>query len=249
MKYLLCLGLLLAATAMPAMLGFATSGVSVILDNRDPVLALISPNGGEVWYAGETYNITWTATDWWLPPTAVQISYSADGGNSFEMVADGIANTGSYAWPLPLIDTAEALVRIRATDSQGNFSQQDSAIPFTITFVPPQAPQLVTASIVSGGDAVISWEPVTQTVTGVPLVPDGYLVFHSPDAGDESQFTLLANIVTGCSYTHSGAAQNYPRSFYRVVAYKDYDGRVAALIKAPQAPTLADLRTLSGGRP
>ncbi|MBI5709895.1 MAG: hypothetical protein HZC42_06260, partial [Candidatus Eisenbacteria bacterium] len=70
-------------------------------DVTPPVVTMTAPNGGETWKAGSTHNITWTATDA-VGVTAVDIAWSSDGGATFpNAIATGIANSGSYAWPVP----------------------------------------------------------------------------------------------------------------------------------------------------
>jgi len=242
--------LFLAAT-LTAMVGYGTAP-DATLDNLDPSLIIIAPNGGENLYGGENTSLTWTATDWRIPLAAVQIWFSSTGGDSYQLVVGGADNTGSYSWQIPELETNEALIKIRVTDSVGNYSEQVSASVFSISHTPPAAPQFVAAQILDQTDLLISWQAVTSTVISTPMTPDGYLVFQSPDPSSEDQYLLLANVTQGCSYTHYGVVQSSPRGFYRVLAYKDFDGRVGSVLgdwEARLRPriTLADLLGLMDG--
>src|SRR4030095_8931248 len=55
---------------------------SVPIDNTPPAVAVASPDGTEVWVAGTTQDITWTATDAAGMGT-VDLAYSLDGGATF----------------------------------------------------------------------------------------------------------------------------------------------------------------------
>ncbi|MHC1738132.1 MAG: peptidoglycan DD-metalloendopeptidase family protein [Ignavibacteriaceae bacterium] len=76
-------------------------------------LTLISPNGGESINSGTTYDITWSLTG--LTPT-VQLEYSIDNGQSWVLISNNIANTGSYTWAVPNVGTWAAKIRIADAD-------------------------------------------------------------------------------------------------------------------------------------
>jgi len=66
-------------------------------------IEIISPNGGEYWYAGSKYNITWVST---VAVNSVRITilrnherYCGANGNCFEDIVT--FNTGSYKWTVP----------------------------------------------------------------------------------------------------------------------------------------------------
>ena len=47
--------------------------------------------------------------------------------------------------------------------------------------------------ISNGVDAVIGWQPVTQTIYGGPIVPDGYIVLYNetPYEDDDNLYYYL----------------------------------------------------------
>jgi beta-lactamase superfamily II metal-dependent hydrolase len=111
---------------------FINSGTAS--DVTAPLVALGSPDGGEVWKVGSTHDITWTATDD-VGVTAVTLAYSTNGGVSFlNPIATGIANTGSYSWTVPVANTTWAKVRVIAYDEAGNAGRDSSSATFTMNY-------------------------------------------------------------------------------------------------------------------
>ena len=77
-------------------------------------LTLTAPNGGENWFASTTHQITWNSTG---PIEAVDLEYSWDNGATWSTLVENASNSGAFDWPLPDIQSTNALVRIRdATD-------------------------------------------------------------------------------------------------------------------------------------
>ncbi|HPS40265.1 MAG TPA: hypothetical protein PL124_12670, partial [Candidatus Cloacimonadota bacterium] len=139
MALLTCLFLLLGCMAFA--LSSYTDTETFTLDTVAPSLALSSPNGGETWYIGDTHNITWTASDTNLSPNSVFLWYSTNNGSSYTPLAEGILNDGSELWTMPSLQSYNAKVKVRVADSYGNLSLKVSAAPFSITYVPPAAPE------------------------------------------------------------------------------------------------------------
>lgn len=88
-----------------------------------PLASIASPDGGESWLAGSSHAITWNASDN-VGVTAIDLSYSTDGGFHWTSIASGLANSGSYSWTVPSIDSDSALVRVTAYDA-ANLSGYD----------------------------------------------------------------------------------------------------------------------------
>ena len=100
-------------------------------------LALTSPNGGESWQAGETYNITWSQRD--ISGTATLALYK--GGTKAADIDTVNVTAGTYEWTIPRTTTAGNDYQIRITrgstvdESDGNFSIAEADSP-TITLSP-----------------------------------------------------------------------------------------------------------------
>ncbi|MDY0151159.1 MAG: hypothetical protein RBS43_02660 [Candidatus Cloacimonas sp.] len=237
MKKLLLLIVLTAGFASAFALSSTTNSAFFTLDTVAPDLQLQSPNGGEEWYLGDTNNILWTATDTNLLNDSVYLWYSLNGGTDYVVLAEGIANGSSYPWLMPETTTINGKVKIRVADSFGNLSNKVSVAPFTITYIPPATPGNVNVNISNTVDAVITWNPVTQTIYSTPITPDGYLVLYNetPYEDNDNLYYFLWDVTTGTSFTHPRVALHRDQMYYRVVAYKDYDGRMADILSEAKA--------------
>jgi len=81
-------------------------------DEIPPTLVLQSPQAGETWAAGSSHFIRWNSVGY---EEAVNLSYSTDRGANWNPIANDLANTGEYEWPLPAgVDSAECRVKIEA---------------------------------------------------------------------------------------------------------------------------------------
>ena len=91
--------------------------------------------------------------------------------------------------------------------------------------------------ITNAVDAVITWQPVTQTIYGSPIIPDGYLVLYNetPYENQDNLYYYLWDVTTGSSFTHPRVALHRDQMYYRVVAYKDHDGRMANILAETKA--------------
>lgn len=91
-------------------------------------LTLLTPNGGEVWFAGSIENITWASNHVKL----IKLEYRVDNGSAWTLIADSVnALSQSYPWKIPDSPTTEALVRI--TDVENSSLSDVSQATFTIS--------------------------------------------------------------------------------------------------------------------
>jgi subtilisin family serine protease len=100
-----------------------------------PVVAVVSPNGGEQVLPGETMTLAWTATDSPGSVTGVDLQLSRTGpGGPFENIALGIANSGTYGWTVtePTTNGSAAFLRVLAHDANANVGLDLSDAAFTI---------------------------------------------------------------------------------------------------------------------
>ncbi|MCA9709135.1 MAG: metallophosphoesterase family protein [Myxococcales bacterium] len=86
------------------------------------------PDGGESLSAGQVEPIRW-ATVGTIPD--VRLEYSIDGGQQWVVIEDSIPNTGSYDWPVPVVDTERALVRV--SDASDPAVEDESNASFGIS--------------------------------------------------------------------------------------------------------------------
>lgn len=84
-------------------------------------VAVVSPNGGEVWSVGLTHAITWTTTP---EVVNVAIAYTVDNGATWVPLTAGTPNTGSYDWVAPASPSVFCAVMISNAD---NPADQDTS--------------------------------------------------------------------------------------------------------------------------
>ncbi|MFC1658696.1 hypothetical protein ACFL1D_04825 [Candidatus Omnitrophota bacterium] len=101
-------------------------------------LTVTSPNGGEAWLAGDKQNIAW---DYQGDILFVKLEYSADGGQTYIPVEDGLSNTGLYLWQVPY--SAEATARVKVSDTNDpevfDISDADFRIRCSFNLISPNA--------------------------------------------------------------------------------------------------------------
>jgi M6 family metalloprotease-like protein len=102
-----------------------------ISDQFAPAVDLYSPSGGEVWDAGSTHVVSWGAADN-VGVVAVDLHLSLDGGQTWPLtVATGLSNSGSFAWEVPDVASADCRLQIEVSDGVG-LSALDSSQSFTV---------------------------------------------------------------------------------------------------------------------
>ena len=195
------------------------------LDTHDPVTNIIAPAGGENWFIGDSELILWSAEDSNLSSTPITIRYFSSNNPAHLTVIEDYENTGTYGWEIPPTPGQNVFILIEARDVFGNRSEAISAESFSLIPVPPASPENFQIDISNGLDALISWEPVTVTINGTPIDPDGYIILYSGiPYEDDRLYYYLENVTEGTSFLHQGVVSSQDQMFYRVLAYKDYTG-------------------------
>ena len=75
---------------------------------------LVSPNGGEVFNAGERALITWDGV---APETPVRLEYSINAGRTWTIIAEGVTG-GLYSWHVPGTPSTDCLARVSVITSE-----------------------------------------------------------------------------------------------------------------------------------
>ena len=135
---------------------WSASAGDLELDNTDPVIALTSPAGGELWDG--IHPIVWSTTD--SNPSTVTVEISSNSGGAWTGLAAAIADTGSHSWDTSAqTDGAAYRIRVEATDGAGNVSTWSaSASDFELDHTDPTI--LLTAPV--GGEL---WGGSVRNVT------------------------------------------------------------------------------------
>jgi hypothetical protein len=102
---------------------------------------VVHPNGGESYAPGATALVEWTNPNGWSVDHA-QIHYSADGGDTWAMVADQVTGE-SYSWAVPQEATQNGRIRVVLFDAQGVMGYDTSDGPFTVSTATTGLPETI----------------------------------------------------------------------------------------------------------
>ena len=93
-------------------------------------MTVLSPKANDLIQAGTPFEVQWKAE---VPQSEfgvnVTIQFSKDGGNTWEVVAENVPNTGKYQWVVPKIDSAKCKIMV---SSQYRPKYRKSSEIFTI---------------------------------------------------------------------------------------------------------------------
>ncbi len=90
-------------------------------------LQVLSPNGGELWYVGESYNLLWRSVGF---SGNVKLELSTNSGTSWSTIIASTGNTGTYSWTIP--NSPSASNRIRVSDAVDGSPKDASDANFSI---------------------------------------------------------------------------------------------------------------------
>jgi len=99
-----------------------TDSDSIVFDTIDPIVDLISPNGGEQFNSGDSVAVEWYAYDDSFTGEDIDIAVATEIGGWFVPIEDNIPNAPSYDVQLPEMDMAFVRLKLTATDYFGNGS-------------------------------------------------------------------------------------------------------------------------------
>jgi hypothetical protein len=141
----------------------AVDTVYTIRELAPPVVAVLSPNGGEEWGQGSVQTIRWTNSGGVAESGFIE--YSTNAGADWDSVHyETGPGSGSYSWTVPSTPTDEALVRVTMENTDGSGGDASNAI-FSILAIP--IPRVVAPN---GGERweIGSEESIVWTNTGEP---------------------------------------------------------------------------------
>lgn len=153
-----------------------------------PQLTLTSPNGGESWYATGTYPLTWDSMGS-IGLNAIKLEYSTDGGSTWHLIANNLANTHSYNWQVVDILTQRLKVKV-SDESQPGIEDpsngESSIIAPSITLMSPNGAELW----VVGLEYPVIWTSIGTNNS----IRNNLVLQYSPDNG-----SVWKNIISGIS--------------------------------------------------
>ena len=132
-------------------------------------ITVTSPNGGEIWQVGCSYNITWTSTG----VSNVKIEYSSNNGSSWNTIVSSYqASNNFYSWTIPNTPSGSCLVKISDVSNLSIFDISNSTFTITIGGVPING--LKAWYPFNGNANDMSGNGNNGTVTGATLTNDRF---------------------------------------------------------------------------
>ncbi len=114
-----------------------TGRIDIGADELPPGIVVTRPVGGEVWVAGSEHLVEWQSYD---VNGLIDISWSIDNGQGWTPAEVNAANTGSYLWTLPSVDSNQCVVSVTASEVVPYIEYIQSEGNFTIHPSPPGMP-------------------------------------------------------------------------------------------------------------
>ncbi len=194
------------ATDAAGNIGSDISSEGFIIDSQSPVVGLITPNGDEVLRGENVFQITWQpATDnLGLTDAPISLSYSADDGANWELIAEGEGNDGQFDWNIPALDSENALVRVETVDRAGNVGADISDEVFVIDSSQPESPALTQIDSPNLENVLII-EGTTEALSQVSLFNDGNLM-GGVQAGDDGSFSFTTPTLSDGTHSFTATA-------------------------------------------
>jgi len=159
-------------------------------------LAIVSPNGGESWTAGESRDIIWTSTG---AVGRVNIDYSADNGATWISIAKNAANDGLHAWTVPDTPASTCLLRVREVDGS------PTGISKSVFSITATGGETVSAPAAPAGPATGLVSTSYSFSTSGATTSLGHPVRYMFDWGDGTNSGWLAEGTTKASHIWSTA--------------------------------------------
>ena len=176
-------------------------------------LTLDSPVGWEVWRAGTTHNITWTANS---SINNITIQYSSDNGGTWNDIAKNVtASDQSYSWNIPAsLSSGQMLIKIINEDNTSIYSQSSSDFRIgSVALTSPVGGETVFAS----GTYSITWQ-ASSSVSYVRLQ-------YSTDGGNN--FFTITNATDATSGSYTWNVPNVSSTTARIRISDSYGSEIA----------------------
>lgn len=160
-------------------------------DFTPPVVTVVRPNGGEIFYALTEDTIKWIATDN-SGVQRVDLFYSTNGGTSYPYtIATNESNDGVYVWSVPFKNSSTCKVKVVAYDFVSNQGSDTSDNNFTI--MPDMVPPEVTVVRPNGGE--VFYEGSEDTIRWIAtdnVRVDSVCIYYSTDGGSTYPYTIAS---------------------------------------------------------
>jgi len=150
-------------------------------------LTLLTPNGSEKYSVGDKVNIIWSIKK--IYDKTIDIYYSVDGGNSWEIIKLGAPNSGKYDWTIKSSIKSSDVCKIKVQSNINNsiFDVSDGLFKIKGTI---KAFNIITPNggdlIYRGTSTFIYWEDIKKGINKVDIM-------YSVDSG-KNWIDIVKNI-------------------------------------------------------
>lgn len=163
-------------------ISLASTTNTVVLDTTAPVINSGPSIATSLNKGGATKTISWSVTD--TTTTTINLLYSLDNGSTYNSIATGLTNNGSYSWTLPTADSSTVKLKLVANDAL-SFSSNNISSAFIIDSTAPTISLSTPTGPLKGGSIITLNYSVTDT-NGVASMDLSYasdgVTFGAPTA-------------------------------------------------------------------
>jgi len=178
-----------------------------------PSITVLSPNGGEKWVVGKTYEITWRSSGIDKVDVSLCGQIPIDiAGNCLPVIAEDIsANLGKYSWTIPSDISPKDGYRIRIFDGKTNL-QDDTDNYFSIVAPAPS----ITVLSPNGGEKWVRGNTykITWSMEGIESVNVEYIK-KGPEEFDV-YYVISSNLYKGEAF-YWDIPLDFPTGEYKIV--------------------------------
>ncbi|MCD4665222.1 MAG: hypothetical protein K8R68_08115 [Bacteroidales bacterium] len=148
---------------------FSGTSANFTTDSKPPEVAVLVPNGGEVFNYLDSLLVTWTATDESFGTTPISIGISTEVGGAYTIVASNLVNNGSAMVNPPGVVTNFAKIKVIGLDDFGIEGEDESDDYFTldesfsgtsVSFITDSKPPVISVISPNGGEAYFYADPL-----------------------------------------------------------------------------------------
>ncbi len=180
-----------------------------ITNTASPSLTVLSPNGGEKWVRGNSYDITWSSFN----ISKIDIGAAAMGAKDLGMIAMGVdASKGKYIWTIPkefglgFNDSDAISIIVRVEDSANPNVYYDDSELFSIVNGADNSSVSATKSTITASPEVVLADGLSKSKIIVTVKSeDGTLLSgktvtissdrsHVGDPNENSVYTAITNL-------------------------------------------------------
>lgn len=158
--------------------------------NNTQYLHLITPDGGESWQQGSTYNIGWYSQNY-----TGDVKLELTGSNPSVIIAS-TPNSSPYSWTIPLTQpiASDYKVKISATGTGNPFDESDGTFTIVAEGTFPEPGDVIITEIMQNPSAVLDnmgeWFEVFNT-TNEPIDLQGWIIKDADIDIDTIQTSLI----------------------------------------------------------